>query len=76
MKVDIYTKASCPACIFAKNYMERRGMIYEEHIVDKDIPVDEVRKLFPQATTVPIIVIDENFVGGYPELAEFVEKAA
>ena len=51
-------------------------MIYEEHIVDQDIPVDEVRKLFPQASTVPIIVIDENFIGGYPELAEFLEKAA
>ena len=31
---------------------------------------------FPQASTVPIIVIDENYVGGYTELSEFLEKAA
>ena len=76
MKVEVYTKASCAACLFAKDYLKKQGMDFTEIIVDTDMTVEEVRKKFPQATTVPIIVIDDVFVGGYTELSEFLEKAA
>jgi len=76
MKIDVYTKTSCAACLFTKNYLEKQGMNFTELIVDKDITVEEVRNKFPQASTVPIIVIDEEYIGGYTELSEFLEKAA
>lgn len=76
MKIDVYTKTSCAACLFTKKYLNEQGMAFTELIVDKDITVDEVRTKFPQASTVPIIVIDENYIGGYTELSEFLEKAA
>lgn len=75
MKIDVYTKPSCAACLFTKRYLQTQGMdFFTEIIVDKDITVAEVRERFPQALTVPIIVIDEIYIGGYPELAEFLEK--
>jgi len=76
MKVDIYTKTSCAACLFAKDYLKKQEMDFTEFIVDKDITVDDVKNKFPQASTVPIIVIDDVFIGGYTELSEFLDKAA
>ena len=45
MKIDVYTKSSCAACLFTKNYLNEQGMTFTELIVDKDITVDEVRKI-------------------------------
>ena len=75
MKVDVYTKSACAACLFTKKYLEEQKMSYTEYIVDKDIMVDEVRKKFPQASTVPLIVIDDIYIGGYQDLSEFLAKA-
>ena len=58
-----------------KIIMEEQRMSYEEYVVDQRYTVDEVRKNFPQASTVPIIVIDEN-IWRISELSEFLEKAA
>jgi glutaredoxin len=74
--IEVYTKGSCAACLFTKRYLEEQGKTYIEYVVDRDVTVEEIRKRFPQAVTVPIVVIDEQYIGGYTELSDFFERAA
>ncbi|NSW99251.1 glutathione S-transferase N-terminal domain-containing protein [bacterium] len=68
MKIRLYTTSSCPFCIAAKNLLNDRGLSFEEIDLSDDI---ELRlKISTQYNwrTVPMIIIDDNFVGGFDEL--------
>lgn len=69
----IYGKPSCVFCIKAKNLLDREGFDYE-YI---DITQDESAKAYItnalKAKTVPQILDDETYVGGYTELVEYLE---
>ena len=68
MKIRLYTTSSCPFCIAAKNLLNDRGLSFEEIDLSDDI---ELRlKISTQYNwrTVPMIIMDDNFVGGFDEL--------
>jgi glutaredoxin 3 len=68
LKIRLYTTSSCPFCIAAKNLLNDRGLSFEEIDLSDDI---ELRlKISTQYNwrTVPMIIMDDNFVGGFDEL--------
>ena len=70
----LYTTSSCPFCIAAKNLLNDRGLSFEEIDLSDDI---ELRlKISTQYNwrTVPMIIIDDNFVGGFDELNALDKK--
>lgn len=68
MKAELWTWTYCPFCVRAKDLLERRGIEYTEHVMDgKDAELDEVKARF-QHPSVPIILLDGEFVGGCNEL--------
>lgn len=67
MKIDVYTKDNCPWCTRAKAYLEECGETYNEILVTEDNR-DHIKEKFPEAKTVPIIVFDDEWIGGYEEL--------
>ena len=74
MKIMLYTTSSCPFCIAAKNLLNDRGLSFEEIDLSDDI---ELRlKISTQYNwrTVPMIIIDDNFVGGFDELNALDKK--
>ncbi|MFL2630698.1 MAG: glutaredoxin domain-containing protein [Thermodesulfobacteriota bacterium] len=74
MKIRLYTTSSCPFCIAAKNLLNDRGLSFEEIDLSDDI---ELRlKISTQYNwrTVPMIIIDDNFVGGFDELNALDKK--
>lgn len=69
MKAELYTWSSCPFCIRAKELLEQRGVPYEEHVMDgRDAELAEVKRRHGHGS-VPIVLLDGEFVGGYSELA-------
>lgn len=69
-KIEIYTWSYCPFCVNAKKLLDNKGYKYEEHILDND---DKRRKELIKETgqdTVPIIFIDNKFIGGFDDLNE------
>ena len=43
-------------------------MEFNEYVVGKDLTRDELREQFPLARTMPVILVDGKYVGGYNEL--------
>jgi len=69
-KVEIYTSAYCAYCYAAKAFLAKKGVEYTEVNLSKDheLRVKLVEK--HKWRTVPIIIINDDLVGGYHELVE------
>lgn len=68
MNATIYTWSYCPFCIRAKATLDKHGVPYEEHVMDgRDAELDEVKRKYDHST-VPIILLDGEFIGGSNEL--------
>lgn len=69
-KVIIYSKTFCPFCVNAKNLFKSKGVNFEEIDVEKDPKdyFDLVEKY--NYMTVPMIFINNEFIGGFSDLAK------
>lgn len=72
MHVIIYTKDDCQYCYKAKKLLQESGLEYDEIKVGEDVPSEVYRTMFEGHTTVPAIIINEAFIGGYTELREYL----
>ncbi len=73
-KVEIYTSTYCAYCYAAKALLKKKGVEYTEVNLSKD---RELRiKLVEKHNwrTVPMIVINENLIGGYEQLVELERR--
>ena len=72
--VEIYTWATCPYCLRAKELLDRKGVAYVEHGIDGD---EAAREAMSQRAggrrTVPQIFVGEHHVGGCSDLYELEE---
>lgn len=70
-RVKIFSTASCPFCVKAKELLNKWNIPYEEAMIDTD---QVARREFSTATngarTVPQIIIDGECIGGFTELTE------
>ena len=72
--VKIYTKTTCPACVLAKEVLTKKGVKYEEIVLD-DKP-EQLQELIAktQMKTVPQIFINGQLIGGCSDMMELDEK--
>lgn len=76
-KIDIYTSSTCPYCTKAKKLLQMLGLNFTEHNVDNsfDTMCKDLEKEFNRpVATVPQIIINGKYVGGYSDL-EALHKA-
>jgi len=67
--VEIYSTPTCRYCQQAKRIFDQIGVRYTEYDVQQDsVSLHVLRE--SGAQTVPQIVIDGTWIGGYTELAE------
>lgn len=64
----IYTKENCSFCDASKDFLHRKKLPYKELEIFKDISIEMIREKFPGVKQAPIIVWNEEFIGGYAEL--------
>ena len=66
--ITMYTTATCPYCVAAKNFLKSRGATWEEVRVDLDF--DRRREMLERAkrTSVPQIFGGATHVGGFEDL--------
>lgn len=71
----VYGKPVCPYCVRAKALIELNGDKYTELVVEKTINLEAFKALFPEAKTVPQIVLlrkdgdtVQEHIGGFTEL--------
>ena len=68
MNAILYTWTFCPYCVRAKQVLDHHGISYEERQMERR--GEELRELKAQYghPTVPIILLDGEFIGGCEEL--------
>lgn len=71
--IKVYSKENCAYCSQAKRYLEKINKPYESLMLNEDFSRDDVVAKFPTARTFPIIVIDNEYIGGYNELRKYYE---
>ena len=70
-KIEIYTTKLCPFCIKAKKLLSSLNLEYIEHNVEDsfDEMCARIGEQFGKTiSTVPQIIINEQYVGGYSDL--------
>ena len=68
--VQIYTTRYCGFCNRAKMLLSQLGIEYTDHPVDNNPSLrQEISTKAGGYSTVPMIFIDGQFIGGYTELA-------
>jgi glutaredoxin 3 len=71
VKVVMYTTATCPYCVAAKNLLVSRGLSYEEVRVDINPAKFEEMMGLAKRRTVPQIFINDRHIGGFDDLVKF-----
>jgi glutaredoxin 3 len=70
-RVTVYSTGTCPVCVKAKAFLDKRGIGYDEVRIDLDrAAMKEFSVVTSGARTVPQIVVDGKCIGGFTELTE------
>ena len=72
MKIILYTQDRCVHCNSAKREFETRGWKYTSHNITDIDNYNNLQELLPGIRTVPQIWIDDNYIGGYNDLKEWL----
>lgn len=69
VKVEIYTKTTCPYCVRARRLLDLKGVRYDAIVIDGGGPKrEEMIQRARGRTTVPQIFIDGRHIGGCDDL--------
>ena len=69
--VKIYSTGTCPICDKTKALLNKWGLEYDEVRVDQDQSgLKEMLEVTNHARTVPQIVLQNKWIGGFTELTE------
>jgi glutaredoxin len=72
--ITIYGKDGCSYCERAKALCRSQGLAYEYLTMGADYSREQLFETFPNAKTVPQIIINGNKIGGYSELLNYIEE--
>jgi glutaredoxin 3 len=67
-RIRMYSTTWCGYCVRAKALLDRRGLEYEEIVMDDDPAFRQKLLDMTGRWTVPQIFIDDRPIGGYTEL--------
>lgn len=67
-EIVMYTSATCPYCVAAKNFLASKGQKWREVRIDLDPAERERMVARAKRTSVPQIFIGEEHVGGYDDM--------
>jgi len=69
IRIEMYSSAFCPYCVMAKQFLQRKGLGFEEVRVDTDPQRrEEMLARSGGRRTVPQIFIQGEHVGGFDDL--------
>ena len=79
MGYTIFTRDNCSWCVRAKKLLDGHNLEYEELHIPRDLSREEFYAVVDSndtTKTVPKVFYDGNLIGGYEDLAEWIENHA
>lgn len=75
MKAVVWSKRDCAFCEQAKALLTSKGVEFEERRIGDGWMKEELLEAVPTARSVPQIFVDNQHIGGFVELKNYLEKA-
>jgi glutaredoxin 3 len=74
MNIVMYTRKNpvCTFCESAKKLLTEKQIPFTEYVIPEDVDRDSVKEAYPDAKTVPVVVIDGKWIGGFTELQQVI----
>jgi len=72
MKAIVWSKYHCTYCDQAKTLLEVSGYEIEERKIGDGYTKDELLEVVPNAKSVPQIFVNDEYIGGYTELTNYL----
>lgn len=69
--ISVFTRVGCEYCVKAKELLDKKGLKYEEHVLNKDFGIKTLIAL-SGATKVPQVFINGERIGGADQLEKFL----
>ena len=70
----IYSKPSCSYCLQAKQLLETKQLPFVYKQLGADYTLQELLEVSPTARTFPVILKDEELIGGFNNLVEYLNQ--
>ena len=70
MQAVIWSKYNCAYCDQAKALLNQNNIPYEERKIGEGWAKEDLLAAVPNARSVPQIFLNEEYVGGFPELKQ------
>ena len=76
MEITIYTNEGCIWCTRTKELMARASQEYTETLWDSMSPIEqrELQNKYPDVQAFPVVIIDDEFIGGLVDTAKLFLK--
>lgn len=74
-KIKLYTRDTCFYCNEAKKLLRSAGKEFEEIQIGRDIERGDVLMAFPHHRVLPIVLVNEEVIGSYAELLDYIYPA-
>lgn len=65
----VYGRDNCPACVAAKQLLERKNLPFAFMDVTRQVIKEDLMAKLPGVATVPQIFYDEFYIGGFDQLS-------
>lgn len=72
--VVIITRDQCDYCVAAKKLLAENDCPFTEKAIGRDIDREEVLVAFPGQRLLPVVVIDDQCIGGFEELRAWINN--
>ena len=73
MKAILWSKYHCNNCDMAKTLLNSSGIDFEERKIGDGWTKEELLEILPTARSVPQIFVNDEYIGGYKELANYLK---
>ena len=73
-KIEIVGKEDCVWCVQAKLLLDNKEIDYEYKTLFEDLSLTELRERVPDVKTVPVVFINEQYIGGYQSLEAYLRR--
>lgn len=74
MKAVVWSKYNCPFCDQAKALLKQKGIEFEERKIGDGYTREDLLEAVPNARTVPQIFLDDELIGGFTELKQWMNS--
>jgi len=74
MTTVVWSKNQCPYCEQAKALLKMKGIAFEERNIQTNFTKEQLLEAVPTARTVPQIIMDDQLIGGFTQLQEYLKE--